>query len=247
MAVVLWSQLAGGLVALALAAGRGETGIPQDDILWASLAGLVGPTALVFFYRALAIGRMGLVAPIAGVLGAAVPVGGGGVLEGLAGPLQLVGIALALGSVVLVTRSGDQSGAGNTGIVLAVAAGLGFGAFFVFLGRVGPDTVFAPLVLVRVIATLLIGTLVVLGRGSWRVHRSAYVPVVIAGVLDMGGNLWYLLAVQQGRLDIAAVLASLYPVVTIVLAAAILKERIGVVQAIGILAALGAIVLIAAG
>lgn len=239
--------MAGGLVALALAMGRGETGILQDDIVWASLAGLVGPAALILFYRALAVGRMGTVAPIAGVLGAAVPAVVGGVLEGLPGPLQVVGIGLALGSVVLVTRSSAGSGAGTAGIALAVGAGLGFGAFFLFLGRVGPDTVFAPLVLVRLIATVLIGTMAVLGRGSWRLHRSAYVPVVIAGVLDMGGNLWYLLAVQQGRLDIAAVLASLYPVVTIVLAAAILKERIGVVQAIGILAALGAIVLIAAG
>ena len=226
---------------------RGESGIASNDLFWAALAGLCGPTALVFFYRGLAVGRMGVVAPIAGVLGAGIPVVVGGILQGVPAPAQLAGIALGLMAVMLVTRSGDSGGRENRGVGLALAAGLGFGAFFLFLGRVGPGTVFAPLLVVRVVATLLMAAVVLLGRGTWRLARPSYLPVVIAGALDMGGNLWDLLAAQQGRLDIAAVLASLYPVVTIVLAAAFLRERIGGIQAIGILAALGAIALIAAG
>ena len=189
---------------------------------------------------------MGVVAPIAGVLGAGVPVVVGGVLEGLPAFAQLAGIALALVSVVLVTRARDESG-GSRGVGFAILAGIGFGAFFVFLGRVGPGSAFAPLVIVRLVAMLLIGAIVIATRGTWRLSRPSWIPVAIAGTLDMGGNLWYLLAAQQGRLDVAAVLASLYPVVTILLAAAILRERIGRLQAIGILTALAAIVLIAAG
>jgi drug/metabolite transporter (DMT)-like permease len=201
----------------------------------------------VAFYRGLAVGRMSVVAPIAGVLGAAIPVAVGGVLEGLPTPTQLVGIGLALGAVLLVTRAQDRETRGGSGVALAIVAGIGFGAFFVFLGRVAPGPVFTPLVIVRAVAVLLITLVVVLTRGPWKVPRRTILPVAIAGTLDMGGNFWYLLAAQQGRLDIAAVLASLYPVVTIVLAAAVLRERIVGWQAVGILAALAAIVLIAAG
>jgi drug/metabolite transporter (DMT)-like permease len=248
LTVVLWSQPLGGLVALAIVLARGESGVGTADVVWSVLAGLCGPTALVFFYRGLAVGRMGVVAPIAGVLGAAIPVVVGGVLEGLPTVAQLGGIALALVAVVLVTRAEDGATGGDRRAVwLAAAAGIGFGLFFVFLGRVETGAVFTPLVIVRIVATLLVGFFALATRTSWRLHRSAWVPAIIAGVLDMGGNLWYLLAAQQGRLDVAAVLASLYPVVTILLAAALLRERIGRVQAIGIAVALAAIVLIAAG
>jgi drug/metabolite transporter (DMT)-like permease len=245
--VVLWSQPLGGLVALAIAIARGEPGIAPTDTFWAVLAGLSGPTALVCFYRGLAVGRMGVVAPIAGVLGAGIPVVVGGVLEGLPTGLQFIGIALALVSVLLVTRTADSGGNDRLAVGLALIAGVGFGLFFVFLGRVEAGSVFLPLVVVRIVATILMASVVLATRGSWRLARSSYVPVVIAGVLDAGGNLWYLLAAQEGRLDVAAVLASLYPVVTIVLAAALLRERIGRWQAIGIAAALVAIVFIAAG
>jgi drug/metabolite transporter (DMT)-like permease len=247
LGVVLISQPLGGLLALFLALARGEGPPPPPDLLWAALAGISGPTALIFFYRGLASGRMGVVAPIAGVLGAAIPVLVGAVLEGFPAPGQLAGIAVGLASVVLVTRVTETATGRPRGVGLAVIAGVGFGAFFVFLGRVGPGPVFTPLVVVRVVATILTAAIVLVSRSPWRLSRASYVPVLIAGTLDMGGNLWYLLAAQQGRLDVAAVLASLYPVVTIVLAAAVLRERIGRVQAVGILAAAGAIVLIAAG
>ncbi len=245
--MVLWTQPLGMVLAVVLTLVRGEHGLSPNDLLWAGLAGLCGPSALVFFYRGLAVGRMGVVAPIAGVLGAGIPVVVGGLVDGLPGPVQLAGIALALVSVLLVTRAEDPGARGTQGVGLALLAGLGFGAFFVLLARVEPGTAFAPLVVVRVVATALVGVVVLLTRGTWRLSQDNYVPVVIAGTLDMGGTLGYLLAAQEGRLDIAAVLASLYPVVTIVLAAAFLRERIGGVQAVGIAAALAAIVLIAAG
>ena len=247
LTVVFWSQLIGGLVAAAIALARGETGVPSADLIWVVLAGLVGPTALVFFYRGLAAGRMGVVAPIAGVLGAGIPVVVGGVLDGVPAPGQLAGIVVALVSVLLVTRSSEPAPGIDRGVTHAVVAGIGFGLFFVFLGRVGPGAVFAPLVVVRLVATGLLACVVLLSHGTWRLARPTYGVVLVSGALDMGGNLWFHLAAQQGRIDIASVLSSLYPVVTIVLAAAVLRERIGRVQAVGIGAAVIAIVLIAAG
>ena len=246
LAVVLFSQPVGGLIFLALALARGETSLPQADLVWSVLAGATGPTALVFFYRGLATGRMGVVAPIAGVIGAAVPVVVGGFLEGAPETAQAAGIALGLASVLLVTWSARGSGAGFTGISDAILAGVGFGLFFVFLGQVQGGGAFAPLVVARLVAALVIVGVVILTRASWRLSRASLAPAVISGVLDASGNLWYLLASQQGRLDVAAVLASLYPVVTVLLAAGMLHERIGRVQALGIAAAIGAIVLIAA-
>ena len=247
LAVVLFSQPLGGVLAVALALVLGETSLPPADILWSLLAGLSGPTALVFFYRGLASGRMGVVAPVAGVLGAAIPVVVGSVLQGQPAPIQLAGIALALGSVALVTRTVDGARSGPSGLGLALIAGSGFGAFFVFLGQVGSGAAFAPLVVVRIAATLLMAAVVVVSRSPWRLSRASILPAIVAGTLDMGGNLGYVLAAQQGRLDMAAVLASLYPVVTILLAAAVLREHIGRLQAVGIAGALAAIVLIAAG
>lgn len=247
LAVVLFAQPLGGCLALALALGRGETSLPPADIAWSLLAGLSGPTALVFFYRGLATGRIGVVAPVAGVLGAAIPVGVGSVMQGQPAPLQLAGIGLALVSVALVTHTAAGARSVPSGLGLAVLAGCGFGAFFVFLGQVGSGAAFAPLVVVRIAATLLMAAVVVVSRSPWRLSRASLLPAIVAGTLDLGGNLGYVLAAQQGRLDVAAVLASLYPVVTIVLAAAVLREHIGWLQAVGIAAALAAIVLIAAG
>lgn len=245
--MVLWVQPIGGAIALILAVAWGEHGLTGSDLVWSALAGLCGPTALVFFYRGLAIGRMGVVAPIAGVLGAGIPVMVGGLFQGVPAPAQLAGIGLALVSVVMVTRGGDAVSGDRRGVPDALIAGLGFGAFFVLMGQVGEGAVFLPFVIVRIVASVVMVAVVLAGRSAWRLARPSLVPVAIAGVLDLGGNLWYLLAAQQGRLDIAAVLSSLYPVVTIVLAAALLRERVGRVQAAGILVALGAIVLIAAG
>ena len=237
----------GGVVALALALVRGEEFLGQRDVVWALLAGIAGPLALVFFYRALAVGRMGIVAPISGVLGAAIPVVVGSLTLGLPAPIQIGGIGLAIVAVVLVTRSAEESAGGTRGIGLAILAGIGFGAFFVLLAQVSHGTAFWPLVFVRVAAGLVLGAILLATRTAWRPARAVMNLVLVAAVLDTAGNVFFLFASQQGRLDVAAVLSSLYPVVTILLAALLLHERIGRLQAAGIVAAIGAIIFIGAG
>lgn len=220
------------------------------DALWAAAAGVAGSVALASFYHGLATGRMGVVAPIAGVLAAAVPVVAGAVLEGLPTPVQLVGMAAALVAVGLVSwTSGRAEDAGPqlTSVVLAVAAGSGFGLFYVLIDRVEADTLFWPLVVARTTSVTVMAVIVLLGRVPLRPAAAVLPALVVVGVLDMGGNAFFLLGAMSGRLDVASVLASLYPITTVALAALVLRERVAPIQAAGIGTAGFAIVLIAAG
>jgi drug/metabolite transporter (DMT)-like permease len=209
----------------------------------AGACGAVGITAL---YLGLATGRMGIVAPVTGVLAAAVPVLVGTVLQGPPGPVRAAGIVLATVAVLLVSRS-SAPGGGRDGLPLALVAGVGFGLFIVFISRVTPGHVFVPLSAARVADIALIAGVIVTTRRPWRVPRAALPLVLLTGILDMGGNVFFILAAQSGRLDVAAVLSSLYPVTTMVLAVVVLRERLVRGHRLGILLALVAIVLIAAG
>ncbi len=201
---------------------------------------------LVAFYRGLAIGRMGLVAPVAGVLGAALPVAIGSVVEGLPDSPRLVGIALAMVAVVLVSWTNEEIG-GRDGLGLALAGGLGFGGFYVLIRGANHAAVFWPLVGARLASVVLLAAYAAAGRARWRPERRMLPVLAWTGVFDMLGNLFYVLAANSGQIAVAAVLSSLYPVVTVVLAAVLLRERIAPVHAVGIVVAAGAIALIGAG
>jgi drug/metabolite transporter (DMT)-like permease len=122
---------------------------------------------------------------------------------------------------------------------------LGFGFFFVLIDRVSTDAIFWPLVASRAASLLALLIIAQISRRQWRPVRTAIPVILLAGLLDVGGNTFFLLSAQSGRLDVASVLSSLYPAVTVVLAWALLKEQIGRVQGIGILVALMAIPLVA--
>ncbi|MGZ6269239.1 MAG: EamA family transporter [Candidatus Limnocylindrales bacterium] len=244
--VVLCSQAIGLAGILVLALVRGEALPTPAQWGWGAAAGMCGASALVAFYRGLALGRMGLVAPVAGVLGAAVPVVFGTLVETLPRPGQALGMGLAMLAVLLVSRP-DEAGGGRDGLGLALIAGLGFGGFFVLIHQVGHGPVFWPIVAARSASIVLLAAVVLVGRQAWRPTRPAAGPVMLAGVLDGAGNLFFLLASQVGPLAVAAVLSSLYPVSTVVLARLVLGERVARVHAAGVMLALLAIALIAAG
>jgi drug/metabolite transporter (DMT)-like permease len=231
------------LIGLALAR-QGPVG-PVSDLLWAAGAGLVGAVGLAAQYRALAVGRMGIAAPVAAILGATIPVIFSAFVDGMPGSLRVIGFGLAIFSVALISRA--QTGSGGTdGLGLAVIAGIGFGLFFIMIDQVSDDAVFWPLVAARG-ASLVALLIVTLSSGQARLPSRADLRIVLlAGALDVGGNTFFLLAAQSGRLDVATVLSSLYPAVTVILARSILKEHVTRVQGLGIAAALVAIPLIAA-
>lgn len=249
--VLVVVTFAGALLLAALTLLRREpwpTGAP----LWlAAAAGLAGGIGIVFLYRGLSIDRAATVAPVAAVVTGAMPVLYGTLSQGLPNVWQLLGFALALVGIFLVSRSPEGEGAApgaparsRTGLVLAVCAGLGFGGFFVLLPASAEGQVFAPLLIAR-LASLAMALLLLLAVRQPLPAPTAHPIAVLAGVLDSGGNIFYALAKQYTRLDIAAVLSSLYPAATVLLAWIILKERVAPLQWLGAALCLAAVVLIA--
>ena len=225
--------------------GRAEAAPPAWEIGWALLAGVFGGIGIMSLYLGLATGRMGVVAPISGVLAAAIPVALGIVLQGVPGPVRVAGMALALVAVVLVSQAGG--GASRRDVGLGLLAGSGIAVFNIAVSRFSAGQVFAPLTIVRASEGILFVLVVIVGRRAWRLSRPDLPLVILVGALDMGGNALYILATQAGRLDVATILSSLYPVTTVVLAALLLRERIAGSHLFGLGLAVVAIILIGAG
>ncbi len=236
---------------IALAVITAEPLASYADFAWAAVAGLSGTVGLTALYRALAVGRMGVVAPVSAVFGAALPVVFVALTEGLPGSVQIAGFGVGLVAVWFVARPSEANTAhgaahsGLDGLGLALLAGTGFGVFGILLDRISEDALYWPLATSRT-ASLAVMLALVLAQGhSLRPARSALPVILLAGVLDVGGNVFFLLAIQSGRLDMASVLSSLYPAVTVLLARVILSEQMSRLQLLGVIGALAAIVLIA--
>lgn len=243
------------LVMAAFVGARGEGPPGRDAILAGLCAGLFGIAALMCFYRALAIGTMSIVAPVAST-GVALPV-----LVGLAtgdepGLLRSIGLAAAVVGVILASREDDQAAAGSAdprlarqSVVLAVIAGLGFGMYFVLAEISSKGDVGWALLMSRVAATpfVVAFALVTLRRGGRRPHGRELGALIGIGMLDLVANILYNQATTIGDLSTVAVASSLYPVTTVLLAAALLGERVRGVQRVGVVIALMGVVAIAAG
>ena len=240
--VVVTSQAAG-LVLLVVLAGATQEILPSaSQIGWAALAGANGAFGLLALYSALASGRMGVAASVSGVVGAVVPVLVGMALNGSPGPVPVLGFVLAgVGVWLLTAADGGIARTGVRELALPFLAGVSFGLFLVFIHQAGGSTVLWPLAAARatsmsVLAALggIMGTLRLPGR-------SALGLTALAGVLDTGGNAFFVLAAQAGRLDVASVLSSLYPASTVLLACVLLGEQLTGRQTIGAMVTLAAI------
>ncbi|MBI5669593.1 MAG: DMT family transporter [Chloroflexi bacterium] len=243
--VVFVSHLSGWALLLALALLTGEPVPPVRDMVWGGAGGLAGLVGLVALYRALASGHMGIAAPVSGVLTAALPVLFSIGARGLPDAEQLLGFVLAFVAIWLVSfaRSG---GRGTANVGMALLAGFGFGVFFILLDQIHTNAVFWPLVAARTLST---GTMAAVLLANRRVNllpqqRGLLALVLLSSALDVAGNVFFLVATQAGRLDIAAVVSSLYPASTLLLARLFLKEHLSRLQFVGVLTALVAIVLI---
>lgn len=243
--IALLVHFTGFLLFVGLALLRAEAFQPQD-LPWSLGAGLAGCVGLVFLYRAFEAGQMGLAAPLAGVVGAALAALVGFVLEGLPTPLQLLGFGVGLLGVWLAAHPEGSAGPAQ-GLIYAFLAGLGFGGYFVLIDRV--EGLFWPSALAKLTATtLMLGLVLWLGALRREARLFASLGLVgLAGALDAGGNVLFLVAAQTGRLDVAAVISSLYPAFTALLAWGLLREHLSRGQTVGVLLSLVAITLIASG
>lgn len=246
--VVGASQLVGLLAVTAVTAGVGELGGPSGYLPWAVGAGLAGLVGLVAFYSALAIGTMGVVSPIA-ALGVVVPVLVGLLRGERPGTVQVFGIVLAVVGVVLASGPELSGRAGARPLLLAVLAAFAFGLALLFIAEGGRTSTLMTLVAMR--ATSVAVMVVVLGAVARRTSlglRAGDVPVItVMGLGDVGANLAFGVASTKGLVSVVAVLGSLYPVVTVLLARVVLAERLARVQNVGVAVALAGVVLIAAG
>lgn len=220
-----------------------------DTRTWiiAALAGLFGSLGLLFLYRAMAAGLMSIAAPVSALLAAALPVVVGILREGFPDWLTFLGFGFALFAVWMIS----QGEGGVTDIFshladlkLALLAGVGFGFYFVLMHEAtNAGATYWPMVASRAGGNLLMCAYLIFSRASWRVTSAAVPFILLNGILDLSGNLFFILAGQTGRLDVAAVLSSLFPGATVLLAWVFLKERLARGQWLGIAAALIAIVL----
>jgi uncharacterized membrane protein len=242
--VVVISQAVGLVLLVVLALLFCEPMPPTVELAWAAAAGLAGTGGLLALYSGLAAGPMGVVAPVAAVSTAALPVAFGTLFEGLPSAASLVGFGLAFVAVWLVSGSGRDRALRARDLALPLAAGVGFGFFLILIGRTSDAALLWPLVMARVVSLTALG-FVALGRRAAMPAAGLMPLAALTGVFDAGGNAFYALAAVVGRLDAAAVLSSLCPAVTVLLARAILKERISRRQWLGLAAALVAVLLIA--
>ena len=235
-----------GLTLLAIwVAARGE-GPPGSSVLWACLASVLGTTGLVAFYRGMAAGALSIVAPIAGA-GAAIPVIWGLARGDHPSGLQELGFVAAFAGVILASfERRPQATRVAAGAGWAVIAMLAFGAYYIPMHAASHGDFLWAAFVFRLTSTTLIAC-------AWLVlrpprARRADLPVLASiGVLDTGGNVFFAAASSRGLVSVVSVLASLYPVVTVLLARAVLHERVHRSQELGIALALGGIVLISAG
>ncbi|MEV0230508.1 DMT family transporter [Nonomuraea sp. NPDC050786] len=245
LSVVVLSQLAGlGLILVLLPLLPGAPSAPA--LAWGLAAGLSGAAGLVLFYRALATGVMSVVAPTTAVTSAALPVVFGLATGERPAFWALVGVVLALGAVLLVSQDRSAERRGSLASVLtALAAGAGFGGFFILLAMAPDEAGLWPLVGARLSSVTAVALLALATRRALKPGPGSLHITVAAGVLDMAANVLYLLAQQDGLLSLVAVLVSLYPASTLLLARQVLGERLQAIQVAGVTCALGAVALIA--
>lgn len=216
----------------------------RSSELWALAAGALGGTALAVFYRTLASAKMGLTAPVAAVLSAAIPAAFGMITEGLPGAYPIVGFALAGLGIWLISRPEGQAGHFE-GLAWALVAGLGFAGFFICINQTGSSSAAWSAAHSRFASLVAVGAIVLARRGKGRLVGNDALLGLFAGCLDSTGTLLFIRADQTGRLDAAVVLTSLYPAITVLLARIILREHFTRWKTVGILAALAAVPLIA--
>jgi drug/metabolite transporter (DMT)-like permease len=211
----------------------------------AAFAGGIGTTGLLLLFHAMESGKMSIAAPVSALMAAALPVAAGTLMQGFPGLLTFLGFGLSLSAIWLISREEGNNSHMLTHISelrLPLLAGIGFGTYFILVHEAAQQSTYWTMLASRIGGVLVMVLFMLARRKAWQVVRVAWPLILLNGFLDISGNAAYIFASQTGRLDVAAVLSSLYPAATVLFAALLLKERVARSQAIGILLALTAIV-----
>ena len=230
-----------------------ETTPSAGDLIWGGAAGLTGGIGVALLYRALAVGRMAVVAPTTAVCAVMIPVVTGLFFGDRLAPLTMLGIALAILAIVLVSQQdvaasvAVRAGGLPPGVGLALASGVAIGLFFLALAETDARAGMWPLLAARAVSVTLFGAIALVTARPLRMAASVTTIAVAAGAIDMGANALYLLATRYGPLSVVVTLSSLYPASTVILARMVLGERLNGWQAAGVACALVAVALIVGG
>ena len=242
--VVIGSHIISLAAFLVLAVLLNEPIPPVRDWLFGAAAGLAGGVGLMLLYRALAEGKMSIAAPVSAVVAAAIPVFVASLTQGVPAVLTFLGFALALTAVWLLSSGEATTKISFKDLGLPLTAGIAFGLFFILLHQASGEAIVWPIIATRIGSITGLLAYTSLTRKSWIPPRGQWSLLTFVGIIDATGTACYALSAQLGRLDTAAVIGSLYPGATVLLAWVFLKENISRVQSIGILLALGAIVML---
>jgi drug/metabolite transporter (DMT)-like permease len=216
----------------------------KGDLVWAMGAGVLGGASLALFYRALSAGNMGLTAPVSAVLGAGIPTLLDVFREGRPGGMRIAGFVLAGVGIWLISRTEGPAGRPR-GIGMTVFAGMGFAGYFLCIRQAGNGSVFWIAGVSRAVSFLTTGVMVLATRQFRPMNLTGVTWGLLTGILDITGSAFFIRASQQGRLDTAVVISSLYPAITVLLARLVLQEHFSRWKMVGMLAALLAVPLIA--
>lgn len=208
------------------------------------LAGLAGSSGLLLYFRGLAVGPMGTVAPLSAVVAAGLPLLVGIVQGERPGPVTIAAMVVALVAIVLATAGSRREPAALHGVLLGLGSGCGFGSFFVLLDATPPGSGLWPLVAGRIGSVVVLVVLLAVRRPGRPVGVGL---MALSGVLDSAANVLFLLATREGPLGVSAVIVSLYPVVVVLLARLVLRERLTRVQTSSVVLAVAASVALASG
>jgi drug/metabolite transporter (DMT)-like permease len=239
LAVIAVAQFAGAvalLPALILMPGRPSAAAAGIG----AVAGLAGSSGLVWYFRGLARGPMGVVAPLSALTSAGLPLVVGVTAGESTGPVTVCGVAVALLAIALATAGTRRDRAATGGLLLGIGSGVGFGVFFVALNATPPDSGLWPLLAAKVASVVVFGPLLLARRSSSEATWRRFGLILLSGTADMVANVLFLLATREGALSVSAVLVSLYPVVVVVSARFVLRERLSWLQATSVALALTA-------
>jgi drug/metabolite transporter (DMT)-like permease len=242
--VLFLGELAGFIPFLALALLAREPIPAITDLLWGALASLLGLAGLTLLYRALADGQMSIAAPVSALFAALIPVIFGFFTLGAPSRATIIGFGFAFSAVWFISQTDMTNLHFNIAdLRLPLLSGFFFGLYFIVIHKATLNAFFWPLVMARFAGFVAFGLYALITRQPAMPPRDVWGFCIVNGVIDVGGNAFYILSAQTGRIDVAAVLGALYPASTVLLAWIFLKEKLTWLQTFGVLLAFTAIVL----
>ncbi|MDK2833160.1 MAG: hypothetical protein PWP14_943 [Methanolobus sp.] len=243
-AVVVVTQIIGIVTFPILAFVFSERLPPLDDLMWGAFAGFFGAAGLIALYIGLAKGKMSIIAPLAAVISVVIPVIYSVLNEGVPSFFKIAGFVFAFVGIWLIVSMGTGPCLKAKDLGYPLLAGILFGLFFISIDKFSDNAIYWPLTVSRISALLMLAGFMMSAK---IVSKPTYyvIPVVIlAGLFNTGGATLFALASEAGRLDVATILSSLSPAVTVLLACTLLKEQLAPRQWLGVMAALVAIIFI---